>query len=156
MNKQEFSRRVLALEGRLYRIGYGMLQNQQDAMDAAQEAVLRAWEKLGSLRETRYFETWLTRILINVCRTMLAGRRSAVPLENVAEPVAPEGANPALHDALMALNGELRLPVMLHYMEGYRVREIAQLLDIPEGTVKSRMKRAKLELKRQLGGEAEL
>ncbi|MBQ8506990.1 MAG: sigma-70 family RNA polymerase sigma factor [Clostridia bacterium] len=156
MNKQEFSKRVLALEGRLYRISYGMLQNRQDAMDAAQEAVLRAWEKLESLREARYFETWLTRILINVCRTMLASRRSAVPLESVAEPAAPEGAHPALHDALMALEGELRLPVMLHYMEGYRVREIAQMLEIPEGTVKSRMKRAKLELKRQLGGEAEL
>ena len=153
MNKQEFSKRVLAMEGRMHRISYGMLRNSQDQMDAVQEAVLRGWERLGSLREERYFETWLTRILINVCYTMLASRRNTAALESVAEPAAPEGANRALHDALMALEAELRLPVMLYYMEGYRVREIAEMLQLPEGTVKTRLTRARNKLKQMLADE---
>lgn len=154
MNRQEFTRRVLAMEGRLHRISYGLLRNTQDRQDAVQEAVLKAWQKLDSLRDERFFETWLTRILINECFNLLSARRSALSLDAVPElPAAPAGSDRALHDAVLALEEKLRLPVLLHYMEGYRVREIAGILKLPEGTVKTRLARAKREMKKYLEEE---
>ena len=154
MNRQEFTRRVLALEGRLYRISCGMLRSPQDRQDAVQEAVLKAWQKLDGLRNEKFFETWLTRILINECYNLLAARKTQLPLEEAPElPAADEGGNRALRDALLGLDEKLRLPVMLHYMEGYRVREIAGILGLPEGTVKTRLARAKRELKKYLEEE---
>ena len=150
MDKREFSRRVLAMENRLYRVSCGLLRNPQDRLDAAQEAVIRAWERIGSLRKPEYFETWLTRILINICRDMLRTRRDIVPLEAIAEQPAPEEAGRELHDAIQKLDGELRILVVLHYMEGYKVREIAGILEIPTGTVKTRLARAKRQLREHL------
>ena len=150
MDKREFSRRVLAMENRLYRVSCGLLRNPQDRLDAAQEAVIRAWERIDSLRKPEYFETWLTRILINVCRDMLRTGRSIVPLEAIAEQSAPEETDRELSDAIRRLDGELRIVVALHYMEGYKVREIAGMLGIPAGTVKTRLMRAKKQLRKHL------
>ena len=148
MDKQEFSRRVLAVEGRLYRISCGMLHEPQDRMDAVQEAVLKAWQNLHRLRREEYFETWLTRILINECHNIQNARRRSAPMDELPECAAPpEDGNRALQDALASLDEALRLPLLLCYMEGYRVREIAKILCIPEGTVKSRIARGKSKLK---------
>ena len=151
MNKQEFTRRVLALEGRLYRISYGLLREEQDRMDAVQESVLKAWKHLPGLRSEVYFETWLTRILIRECYNILNSRKRFVPMDELPEPIQPlPGANAQLHDAVMALERGLRLPVILYYMEGYKLREVGEILNLPEGTVKTRLKRAKAILKRML------
>ncbi len=109
-------------------------------MDAVQESVLKAWAGLGRLRKEAYFETWLTRILIHECYNLLRYRKKNIPLDLLPEPPAPpEGADRFLHHALMQLPPKLRLPLTLNYMEGYRQREIAYLLKIPEGTVKTRI-----------------
>ena len=151
MDRQEFTRRVLAVEGRLYRISRGMLRDAQDQMDAVQEAVLKAWRNLDRLRREEFFETWLMRILINECHNIQNARKRIVPLERVPERAAPAAdANVALYEALMALDEVLRLPLLLNCVEGYRVREIARILHIPEGTVKSRMARAKCKLRELL------
>ena len=147
MNKQEFTRRVLAVENKLYRISCGMLRNPQDRMDAVQEATIKAWSNVHRLRRKEYFETWLTRILINECHNIQNARKNIVQLECLSEQGAYEGDNKPLRDALLALEMKLRLPVLLYYMEGYKLREIAQILDIPEGTVKTRLTRAKKQLK---------
>lgn len=147
MNKQEFTRRVLAVENKLYRISCGMLKNPQDRMDAVQEAVTKAWANVHSLRREEYFETWLTRILINECHNIQSARKNIVPLDSLSEQGAYEGNNKPLRDAILALEMQLRLPVLLYYMEGYKLREIAQILRIPEGTVKTRLTRAKKKLK---------
>ena len=147
MNKQEFTRRVLAVENKLYRISCGMLKNPQDRMDAVQETVTKAWANVHSLRREEYFETWLTRILINECHNIQNARKNIVQLECLPEQGAYEGNNKPLRDAILALERQLRLPVLLYYMEGYKLREIAQILRIPEGTVKTRLTRAKKKLK---------
>ena len=151
MNRQEFTRRVLALEGRLYRISYGLLREEQDRKDAVQESILKAWKHLPALRSEAYFETWLTRILIRECYNILSERKPLVPMDALPEPVQPpQGANAQLHDALMALERSLRLPVILYYMEGYKLREVGEILNLPEGTVKTRLKRARALLKQLL------
>lgn len=150
MDKQEFTRRVLAVEGRLYRIACGLLREPQDRCDAVQEAVLKAWRSLPRLRDEALLETWLTRILINECHNLLRAKGRLVPLEGVPEPPAPDGGDARLREALLALPEKLRLPVLLHYMEGYRTREIARILRVPEGTVKTRLNKAREELRRML------
>lgn len=150
MNKNEFTDRVLAVEGRLYRVAYGMLRNEQDRNDAVQEAVIRAWQNLDRLRDEAIFETWLTRILINECYNLLRARKRVVPLEAVSEPSAVQNGGAELRDAVLALSPDKRIVVILHYMEGYRTREIASILRLPEGTVKSRLKRARKDLKDML------
>ncbi|MBR3503262.1 MAG: RNA polymerase sigma factor [Clostridia bacterium] len=153
MDRESFTRRVEAMQGALWRVAYGLLLNRADCADAVQEALLRAWEKRGSLREEAYFETWLTRILINECYSMLRRRRAALPLDGVPEPAAPPDADPILHDAIARLDVKLRLPVVLRYMEGYGVNEIARTLRVPPGTVKTRLARARALLRLQLSDE---
>lgn len=135
MDEQEFSRRVTRSRDKLFRISYTLLHNEQDCADALQEALLRAWQHVGRLREERYFDTWLVRILINECKRLRARRQPVISVPSV--PFEPDDR--ALHDALQALEEKYRLPVVLHYLEGYSLEEIAWLLRIPVGTVKSRM-----------------
>ena len=150
MTAVEFSDQVLLMEPMLYRVAYGLLLNRTDCADAVQEALLRAWEKRNTLRDESLFRTWLTRILINECYTLLRRRRRAVPLDEVPEPIAPPDADPILHDAIARLDKNLRLPVVLHYMEGYSVGEVASMLRLPAGTIKTRLFKARKILRMQL------
>ena len=155
MTAQEFSARVLEVEEMLYRVAYGILLNQSDCADAVQDALLRAWEKLHTLREEEYFRTWLVRILINQCYTLLRRRRFVLPLDSARTVAAPEGADPDLHDAIARLDDKLHLPIVLHYMEGYSVDEISSMLNVPSGTVKTRLLKGRKALRLALAVDGE-
>ena len=149
MDKEEFTRAVLEYESTLYRVAKSMLGSEADCADAAQNALLRAWEKQHTLRDTAYFKTWLTRILINECRAMLRQRARFVPLEEEAAEgeIAPE-RDSGLYEAVMGLDVKYRV----YYIEGFRTREIASMLKLPEGTVKTRLRRAREILRTELEG----
>lgn len=153
MDKEEFTRAVLEYESTLYRVAKSMLGSEADCADAAQNALLRAWERLHTLRDPAYFKTWLTRILINECRAMLRQRARFVPLEEEAAEgeIAPE-RDSGLYEAVMGLDVKYRVPFMLYYIEGFRTREIASMLKLPEGTVKTRLRRAREILRTELEG----
>ena len=152
MDREQFTSAVLAAEPTLYRVAKTMLRSVHDCADAAQQAILRAWEQLDSLRSTRYFKTWLVRILINECYNICRRRAKEAPAE-LPERAAPPGADRELHDALMRLPEEVRTPIVLHYMEGYPIGEIASALRLAQGTVKSRMRRGREMLKKLLSEE---
>ena len=156
MDEREFSMRVHGCMNRLWRISWSILRCGADCDDAVQEAIFRAWRKRGTLREEKYFETWLTRILINECRRMLRRRGSgnAPAPESYADQAEPE--NPELADAIAALPVELRLPIVLHYMEGYRIQEIAGILRLPETTVKWRLRSGRQRLRCELDAGEEV
>ena len=152
MDQQQFIARTQAVQGRLYRVSRTLLRCDADCEDAVQEAIVKAWVKLDTLREEQYFETWLIRILINECKNVY---RRKIPGEALPETLtAPEPPDPALRDALERLDVKFRLPLVLHYLEGYRVREIAKMLRLPEGTVKRRLHQARKLLKSALKGGA--
>lgn len=153
MDKEEFTRAVLEYESTLYRVAKSMLGSEADCADAAQNALLRAWEKQHTLRDPAYFKTWLTRILINECRAMLRQRARFVPLEEEAAEgeIAPE-RDSGLYEAVMGLDVKYRVPFVLYYIEGVRTREIASMLKLPEGTVKTRLRRAREILRTELEG----
>lgn len=153
MDKEEFTRAVLEYESTLYRVAKSMLGSEADCADAAQNALLRAWERLHTLRDPAYFKTWLTRILINECRAILRQRARYVPLEEEAAEgeIAPE-RDSGLYEAVMGLDVKYRVPFVLYYIEGFRTREIASMLKLPEGTVKTRLRRAREILRTELEG----
>lgn len=154
MDRMEFVRRVRACERRLYRVARTMLTSDVDCEDAVQEALLKAWAKLGTLREEAYFETWLTRILINECRNLW--RRKGAAEVALQENLSAEGCGTSpLYEALLSLPRKYRIALELHYIEGYKLREIAQLLGTPEGTVKWRLGRGRALLEKELGEEAQ-
>ena len=83
MNDQEFTMRVRLMERKLYRIAHAILWNDADCADAIQEAVFKGWMKRSGLREERYFETWLVRILINECKNIIRRqKRAPLPLDS--------------------------------------------------------------------------
>ena len=153
VNRDEFAERVVSAEAALYHISKSILRNDCDCADAVQEAITIAYDRLRSLRDERFFKTWLCRILINECYRICRGNRRVVPFEDFAEAEDPAGQreDPGLYDAIMALKTDLRLVVVLHYVEGFQTMEVAEILKIPEGTVKSRLSRARAELRSALG-----
>lgn len=153
MNKNEFAEQVTAAEATLYHISKSILKNDCDCSDAVQEAILTAYSKLHSLRDDRFFKTWLCRILINECYRICRANYRVVPLEDYmeAEYSLERTDGSGLFDAIMELETDLRLVIVLHYIDGFQTKEIAELLKIPEGTVKSRLSRARAELKSVLG-----
>ena len=147
MTRDEFAQCVRASQEKLYRITYGLLREPQDRMDAVQDAIFKAWRNLGKLRAEEYFDTWLIRILINECHNRQRAQSRLLPLDSAPEPSEDFQGDLLLHDAILSLPEKLRIPIILHYMEGYRTDEIAKMLRLPGGTVRSRLRRARAMLK---------
>ena len=149
MTKEIFVEGIAAQADMMYRVAISILRNEEDCRDALQDAVLKAWEKRETLKNEGSFRTWLTRIVINNCNTMLRTRRRLLPLEEVPEPTVPP-PDPVLKAALHTLPADLRLPLVLVYSEGMSYEEAAQALRIPVSTVRSRIYRAKQQLRKEL------
>lgn len=147
MTNEDFARRMLAMSPMLYRLCYTQLRQPADREDAVQETIRRAWEHRDRLREERYMQTWVVRILLNVCDTQRRKARRVLPMERLPETAAPQGEASPLLAALCALEEKYRLPIQLHYIEGYDVAEVAGMLRLPLGTVKSRMARGRAKLR---------
>ncbi len=153
MNKNDFAEKVTTAEATLYHISKSILKNDCDCADAVQETIITAYSKLHSLRDERFFKTWLCRILINKCYQIYRANKRIVLLEDYmkTENPAEQQNDLGLYDAIMELKTDLRLVIVLHYIEGFQTKEMAKILKIPEGTVKSRLLRARTELKSVLG-----
>ena len=132
-----------ALKQKLFRTAKGILADEDLALDAVSEAVFRAFRGIKRLRQPQYAETWFVRILVNTANDIMRRRKHEVVMETV-----PEGAyydyNGELEFTRMigSLQQELREIISLKYYSGYTLNEISAILDIPKGTVKSRLNRA--------------
>ena len=138
----------------LYRIALSILRNPADAQDAVQQAFLNAWvhrEMAYPGRETG----WITRILINECRNIQRQRMRMFPVADFPD----QGYMPPdtdLANAITNLPEQLRLPILLKYMEGYSEKETAAALEITVPTLKARLFKARRQLERELKEEVEL
>jgi RNA polymerase sigma-70 factor (ECF subfamily) len=136
-----------------YRLALAILGDPLEAEDASQDAFTSAWRQRASLRDTDKFEAWFTRILVNVCRDRLRKKTRARHIVNelAPEPVAdPAGAaldRDALGRALSALGPDLRIVVILRFWKDLTVDDIAERLEIPAGTVKSRLNSSMRQLR---------
>nr|WP_122011734.1 sigma-70 family RNA polymerase sigma factor [Maliibacterium massiliense] len=149
-------------QGRIYAVALGMMRNPHDAMDAAQEAMLKVYRTLPSYRAKAQFATWLHRVVVNTCLDMLRKQkvRAGVSMEqwrqaggDVADDARIDDAleqwaqREALQRALSALPADARAILVLRDMQDLRYEQIAQVLDISVGTVKSRLFRARAALR---------
>lgn len=155
MDKSEFARNVLAMERTLYRISHIYLQNDADCADAVQDALMNAFSHIHQLREAKYFKTWLIRILIHSCYSIIKKNKRIVPGE-LPEMVWVDSSYRELYAAIMELPLPERVPIVMHYIEGFTIAEIAQATDTPEGTVKWRMSKARQKLRNELNEEEAL
>lgn len=157
---------------RVYNIALRMLQNETDAADATQEVFVRAYKSIGRLVSTEAFVTWLKTMTINICRDALR-KHGKVRMESLDSPVKYEDGSSAgreiadwsndpsesaltgnlqesVQKAIFSLEPDYREVVTLFYIDGANVAEISRITGSPQGTVKSRLSRARAELKRKL------
>jgi RNA polymerase sigma-70 factor, ECF subfamily len=155
-----FEKLVERHEQRLYTLAARVLGSRDEAADAVQDALVRAWLALPKFRGDARFSTWLYRITVNAAHDARAKRRAA-PVEEPPDPVDPRDRfaerelSGELQRALDALDESYRVAVVLYDVLGCSYAEIAELTEVPEGTVKSRIFRGRSELAERLGTPAE-
>ena len=141
-------------ERQMYLTAKTILRNDQDCGDAIQEAIVKAFQKIDTLRQDKYAKTWLMRILINECYSLLRRESRYVSMEEMRELSIGEAEEKKdysdLYSAVRSLKEELRIPVILYYGEDFSIREIAQILEITEGAVQKRLFRARMQLRDRL------
>jgi RNA polymerase sigma-70 factor (ECF subfamily) len=148
-------------ERRVYGLALRMLGREEDARDAAQDAFVSCYRNLRNFRGDAAFSTWLHRIAVNACYDALRKRREVLGLEQAPEPPpVPDHGDAAaaavdVRGALLRIPDEFRAVVVMHDLQDMGFDEIARALDLPVGTVKSRLHRGRVALGEALTGEPE-
>ena len=143
---------------KLYRMAYTYMKNEEDALEVFQQTVLQAVESIHQLREPIYFSTWLTRICINNAITALKKKRNLVVIDSVVEQLVGNEMSEDLAqqldvaDALSKLPEKYKTTLLLRFYQDFSVKQIANILDCPEGTVKTNIHRGLSLLKQNLKG----
>ena len=143
MTKEKFASLVLDCEETLYRISVSMLKNEKDAEDATQTAILKAFEKISTLKEERYFKTWIVRILINICNRQLKQKSRFAEVKNEFSSEENSFEKIEVRTAIESLPLKIRQVVVLYYLEQFSTKEISAILKIPNGTVLSRLSKGR-------------
>lgn len=155
ISKKDFVHKVDILKEKLYRVAYTYLRDEGLALEVLDEALFQAYVKRKTLREEKYFDTWITRIVINECYQELR-RRKRIEVSHEVEEKIDEQESPDYYDqfllkeAMEHLPEELRSIIQLRYLCGYTVVETAQILQLPQGTIATRTRKALSLLRIQL------
>lgn len=151
MDRETFEKLIREYTPNLYRLTYGILRNREDAEDAVSETIIRAYDKIHTLRRQEAFRAWLMRIAANEAKRIYARNKRSSPVEDmeIYMPVFLDEHH-ELWDLVMGLEIGCREVILLYFYERLTIPEIAAALRIPEGTVKSRLSRGKKRLREQL------
>lgn len=151
ISKEVFGKLVKEYTMNMYRLAYGILQNRHDAEDAVSEAVLKAYENLPKLHDRNKFKAWIMQITANEAKKIYGKRKKNFCTEHMEElmPFFEDGHH-ELWDVVRELEQPFREVILLFYYEQFSIAEIAKILKIREGTVKSRLSRGRRQLKDRL------
>lgn len=133
----------------LYRVAFGILKNDDEIYDAISSTTLIVFEKIHTLKKEEYLKTWMVRILINECYKIYNQNKKIIRLESVEQRKLSYNdtyEDLEIRNLIKNLNKDLREIVILYYIEDFSIKEISKILKIPEGTVKTRLYRARKEL----------
>ena len=150
-DKDAFSRLIYDCQNAMYRVAKSILKQDEDCADAIQEAITKSYYSINKLKNQQNFKTWLIRILINQCYDLLKQKKKDIPTEP-SDPLFQLNAQQEtneyyqLSEAITKLSTNNRIIITLFYYEQLTLKEIANILKIKEGTVKSRLNRARNKL----------
>lgn len=152
MKKEQLGELIIASEETMYRVAKSLLYNDADCADAIQEAIVKAFSKLNTLKEDTYAKTWLVKIVMNECYAIMRKEKRIISLDDyqMEDQAAEQDDYSELYEAIFKLPEPVKLCVTLYYLEGYSVKEVAQILDVTESAVKNRLLKARAVLKESL------
>lgn len=154
MDKKEFVQKTEAVKKQLYKTAYMYLGNEASALEVVDESVYKALKAIKSLRQPEYFNTWITRILINECKKEIKRLKRIKPEEYIPETFEEQDYDKLpLKEAIRHIPEELRSVIVLRYFSGLTLSQTSQALEIPQGTVVTRQRRALQLLKLELSEE---
>ncbi|MCJ7689437.1 MAG: sigma-70 family RNA polymerase sigma factor [Clostridiaceae bacterium] len=134
----------------LYKIAMGILKDYQDVEDAFQETIIKAYKGIVHLKKNEYFKTWIIRIMINECYKILKINKKMLYIEDVESEDSETDNNLnkiEVFEIVNSLEDDLKIVTLLYFYEDLPQKEIAKILHIPPGTVRSRLFRAKEKLR---------
>ena len=164
-DEKAFERMVRENQNKIYAVCLNMMKNPHDAQDAAQETFIKAYRSLRGFKGDSKVETWLTRIAVNACLDALRARRETENIDDKYDLAADETPETELEKAdirrevrgaLASLPPDMRSVVVLRDVEGYSYEEVAEMLRLNIGTVRSRLARARSKLKNIFSENKEL
>lgn len=160
-NKKAFNQLVELYENQLFRTAYGILGNRDDALDAVQDSFWQCFKSIPRLTNPEVFKSWITKILINKCMDLIRKNKRMVVWEDFSQlPQTQVEKDKELSMDMTAAIGRLdekyRLILSLRYFQDLSINDIAQILDCPQGTVKSRLNYALIKLRKELGYNVEV
>ncbi|RDW17092.1 RNA polymerase subunit sigma-70 [Oceanobacillus chungangensis] len=141
----------------LYKTAIAYLRNQDDAIEALQEVTYRAYKNIRMVKEATYIKTWLIRIMINYCNDQLKRNKQIVINDEiiVTHGIFENYTEMELRDAMQDLDERSREILMMKYFHDLKIKEIALVLECPEGTVKTWLNKALKELRKRIDGSGE-
>ena len=148
-DKEAFCNLIRINKTAIYRVSKAILNNEQDIEDAISEAILKAYENIKKLKDEAFFKTWLVRIVINESNNLYKKRLKEIVVEkdhfkNIK--INDNYKDFSLYNAINSLDDDLRTTTILFYFEDMKYKDIAKVLNVKEGTIKSRLSRAKEKL----------
>ncbi|MGG0724530.1 sigma-70 family RNA polymerase sigma factor [Bacillus mycoides] len=151
-NHEAFMTLIHTEKVKMYRIAKAMLRDETNIEDAMQATILKAYENIKKLKKEEFFQTWLIRILINECNNIIRSYKKVIVIEDHDNNMVAfdRYEDIDLCNAIQSLTEELRAVTVLYYYEDMNQESIATLLEIPKGTVKSRLSRAREQLEERL------
>lgn len=155
-DKEAFIKVINKYTQDMYKVAKARLNSEEDIGDAIQETILSAYKNICVLKEVSYFKTWIIRILINKCNDIISKNKKIVYVDEYYDDSS--NINLSTYDTaieediifsetLKILNEDYRLVVILYYVNGFNTREISEILKEKEGTIKSRLSRARQQLR---------
>lgn len=150
LTEEKFITEFDNLKKELYRFAYLYLRSEASALEAVDETVFLAYKNLSKLKQPEYFKTWITRILINVCKKELKRSKRVSPIEASPELTHQDFDALPLKVAIDKLPKELQIIINLRYFNHYTLIETAEILKLPQGTVATRQRKALALLRLEL------
>lgn len=159
MKKETFCKYIKRYETDMFRFAKSIVGNQVDGEDAMQESILKAYEKIDTLRSRRKFKPWIFQILANECYKILRNQKKQEVTDPFQFPetksVMIENEDGEILSYILKMPKQYQEVLILYYYDEFSVKEIADILDIPQGTVKSRLARGRKQLRNLLEMEGE-
>ena len=148
-DKEDFCNLIRLNKVAVYRVAKAILNKEEDIEDAVSESILKAYKNIQTLKDEAFFKTWLIRIVINESNNLYKKRSKEIAVDkdhfkNIK--VNDNYKDLSLYNAINSLDEDLRITTILFYFEDMKYKDIAKILNVKEGTIKSRLSRAKEKL----------